>query len=209
MKKALALTLAGIVGLASTALANDAPTQPKQEKKNEFSLVTNYSMLNPSEYNAEIRKVSVGDVYGSVVSAGIGYKRKVFGIPIYLELTHNSQQKDSDKIARGVTKTFGYNQLGLTNLDAEILLQKKLAGPFSLEAGIGIATTHIYMESANEVQRISCLTSTEGPKFSLALAHKAKDKDLLVKLKASYRSGKQECLDVSSLDLGLNIGWEF
>jgi len=179
----------------------------QQQKNNQFYLVSNYSMLNPSAYNGKIKEVSVGDVYGSVASAGIGYERKVFGIPLYLELTQNCQQKDSDKISGGSIETFGYNQLGLTNLDLEALLKKKLAGPLSLEAGLGIATTHIYMESANEVEKISCRTSTEGMKASLALAYST-DK-MLTRLKVAYRTGSQECLDVSSLNLGLNVGWEF
>jgi len=205
MKKTLALALAGMIGLAPILYAKDVNIQ--KEKKNKVYLVTNYSMLNPSEYNAEIRKVSVGDVYGSAVSAGIGYERKVFGVPLYLELTQNCQQKDSEKTARGVKKAFGYNQLGLTNLDIEAVYKKNITGPLSLEAGLGIATTHIYMESANEVQKISCRTSTEGMKASLALTQKMKN--FLAKLKISYRTGKQECLDVSSVDAGFNIGGEF
>jgi hypothetical protein len=201
MKALKALGLLGILALASN--------YARADKNNSLYLLINQTSLNPSEYNAKIKQASTGDVFNSVSTAGIGYE-KSFSSKISggLEVSANSQIKDAVKEdLSGNQIKYGSNSLSTYNIDPQILYKIGLGEKTLLEAGIGPAITIASVSSKNETDERNSNVSAIGAKFSVSL--KRAIKNYFIKLNASYRTGKNDILDVSGSNAGVSAGVEF
>ena len=186
------------------------------ENKWRVYAIYNYSDIDPAEYNDEIEKVSVGDVYGAVSGYGIGIEiNKFSNFWINGEISQNSQKVDSEQADLQGNKTvFGYNQLTLTYADLIIKYSLPLIKNArktlvtSLEAGAGLATTKIGLETSNGITKANSNTTTYGIKITGSVAQKI-HKLFLRGTYASRMSTKSGIFDASgsviSGELGINF----
>jgi len=198
-----ALKILGLLGILALAAG-----YARADKNNSLYLLANQTSLNPTEYNAKIRQVSAGDVFGSASTIGLGYEKsfsdKVSG---GLEVSVNSQIKDAVKEdLSGKKIKYGSNSLSLYNIDPQIIY-KIFGKTTSIEAGIGPAITIASVSSKNETDERNSNVSAIGVKASVSL--KQKIKNYFIKLNASYRTGKNDILDVSGSNVGVSAGVEF
>lgn len=197
MKK---LTKLGIAGLA-LLLAKTA-------KADELYLKAAYTLLNPAEYNSEIQKVSVGDVYGSALSIGAGYNKPLSDkIGLNLEVSRNSQKVDSVKEdLSGNKSVFGYNSMTLTSLDASVVYKKPIIEDKTyLELSAGPSFTHAYLETKNEAESGLSESLIVGVKLGAGVRQQIGDK-IFVNGTIAYRLAGKDNLNISGLELALNIG---
>jgi hypothetical protein len=198
----------GLAGLISLLAATQAKPAKAQDYGNEAYLIASQTSLNPSEYNDKIRQVSLGDVFGNTTSIGMGYQRDFGNFIGRLELMENSQTVDAIKQdLTGNKVVYGYNAMTLRNIDPEVAYKTQLGETTSLEAGIGPAITIASLESSNGTDTATSHTTIAGGKASLSLSQRIGR--AIVKLSASYRTGKSESLDVSGMNVGVNAGMEF
>jgi hypothetical protein len=191
---------------------NKSTSTKPVEKKNQVYLIGGQSMLNPAEYNNEIKKVSVSpeSIYGPVSTAGIGYQRdlsnKVAG---RLEISMNSQNKPAYKhdIPTNTDIQFGYNELVLYNIDPEAVYKIPISSKTSMEVGLGPAITVAKVTSANETDKATSTTAMVGAKVSLDLCQTLRD--WFVKYGVEVRTGSVENLDISAPAIRLKLGRRF
>lgn len=182
------------------------------EKKNSVYLVAGQAMLNPAEYNDEIKAVSVSpeSVYGPAMNAGIGYQRdfskKWAG---RLEISQNSQNKTAYKhdIPSNTDIAFGYNEMILYNIDPEAVYKMNLGSSTCMEAGIGPAITVAKITSANETDKGTSTTAMIGAKLSLDLCKTLND--YFIKGGVEFRTGSVETLNITAPTARIKIGRKF
>ena len=168
-KKALPVVLAAGIGLQSLfgiANAEEKPavkTEQKQEKEAgkglELYFNYGYSLLNPTDYNAKLAEVSVGEAFGRATNYTAGFKfigGGGIGLNLGLEASMSSQTKDAyvRNILTGENRKYGENSLRVLSFCPTLEGLANIGG--GLRAGFGLSPVldYIQLESKNESSSI-------------------------------------------------------
>ncbi len=196
------------VALCGFLLFNPIKAETKHIKKSGVYLTYNNSELNPVEYNKEIKKNSLGDVYGSVNGFGVGIEKKIGILWLNGEISRNSQKVNSiAEDINGNRFVYGYNKLGLTYGDFLLKYKVSLTKSMSFDIGAGIASTLIQIETSNVKKTEKSNTITLGPKLSASLSQRIKN--LFLRGTIAMRTSKADNLNASCLEKSIDLGLEF
>jgi len=223
-KKAIPAILAAGIGLQSLlGIASAQESQPKnpaieqkqEEKSNEIYAIGGYSRLNPTDYNAKLAEVSVGEGFGNTFNYGLGYRRLNFPAENYnlgLEFSMNSQS--IDKLVRNIStneqRKFGTESLKLYNLDAAFEKDFNLIENKRLKAFVkaGPSLEYSIQESSNEEKSIKSdpilqlgMKAAAGIRYYLG--------DLFVEGEIGNRLMFGSPINTSCLTAGIKAGWRF
>lgn len=196
------------VALCGFLLSNPIKAETKHIKKSGVYLTYNNSEINPVEYNKEIKKISLGDVYGSVNGFGVGIEKKVGILWLNGEISRNSQKVNSiSEDINGNRFVYGYNKLGLVYLDALLKYKIPITKSTSFDIGAGIVSTLIQIETSNGKKTEKSNTITLGPKLSASLSQRIKN--LFLRGTIAMRTSKADNLNASCLEKSIDLGLEF
>ena len=209
MKKKNIIPYVALCGLLLfNPLKARAGTKYAKEPKFSAYLTYNNSELNPKEYNKEIKRISLGNVYGSVDGAGIGIEKKIGILWLNGEISRNSQKVDSiAEDINGNKFVYGYNKLGLIYGDVLLKYRIPITKSTSLDIGTGVASTLIQIETSNGKKTEKSNTLTLGPKLSVSLSQRIKN--LFLRGTVAMRNSKADNLNASCLEKSVDIGLKF
>jgi hypothetical protein len=160
--------LAAFLGMQSLfGIANAEEAQPKEkpaiEQKQEkeagkgLELYFNYgySLLNPTDYNAKLAEVSVGEAFGKATNYTAGFKfigGGGIGLNLGLEASMSSQTKDAyaRNILTGENRKYGENSMRVLSGCLTLEGLANIGGGFRVGFGLAPVLDYIELESKNE-----------------------------------------------------------
>jgi len=188
-------------GLSLTTAANADELYLKAARKY-------FSNLAP--YNEKIQEVSVGNVFGDLNSAGLGYSKSLNEkLDANLEIDANYQKLDAVKESGGVQEVYGSN----SKLEARVKPGLKYNIPISkstnIQVGVSVPINCVYMQSSNEDTSTKSLTPLVEVEPSVVLKQNIGSWFISGGASISKALTTSNDLDTSALQIFINAGKAF